>query len=74
MVGRATFGVSRQPEEKEPQPAALVLEGITALNNKGLPALRDVSLSVHRGEILGLAGVSGNGQSEAAEVLAARAR
>jgi ABC-type uncharacterized transport system ATPase subunit len=70
MVGRATFGVSRKPEEKEPQPAALVLEGITALNNKGLPALRDLSLSVHRGEILGLAGVSGNGQSEAAEVLA----
>jgi len=70
MVGRPTFGVTREPEEKEPQPAALVLDGITALNNKGLPALKDVSLSVRAGEILGLAGVSGNGQSEAAEVLA----
>jgi general nucleoside transport system ATP-binding protein len=70
MVGRATFGVTHKPEDKEKQAAALVLDGVTALNNKGLPALREISLSVHAGEILGLAGVSGNGQSEAAEVLA----
>ena len=70
MVGRPTFGVTRKPEEKEQQPAALVLDGVTALNNKGLPALRDISLRVHAGEILGLAGVSGNGQTEMAEVLA----
>ena len=70
MVGRPTFGVTSKHEEKEQQPAALVLENVTALNNKGLPALRDISLNVHAGEILGLAGVSGNGQTEAAEVLA----
>lgn len=70
MVGRPTFGVTRKPEEKNQRPAALVLDGITALNNKGLPALRDISLIVHAGEILGLAGVSGNGQTEVAEVLA----
>ena len=70
MVGRTTFGVTRKPEEKDHQPAALVLDGVTALNNKGLPALREISLSVHAGEILGLAGVSGNGQTELAEVLA----
>jgi simple sugar transport system ATP-binding protein len=70
MVGRSTFGVIRKSEEQNQRPAALVLDGITALNNKGLPALKDISLSVHAGEILGLAGVSGNGQTEVAEVLA----
>jgi simple sugar transport system ATP-binding protein len=70
MVGRSTFGVARTPEEKEQQGAALILDGVTALDNKGLPALKDISLSVHAGEILGLAGVSGNGQTEIAEVLA----
>jgi simple sugar transport system ATP-binding protein len=70
MVGRTTFGVIRKSEEKDQRSAALVLDGITALNNKGLPALRDISLRVHAGEILGLAGVSGNGQTELAEVLA----
>jgi simple sugar transport system ATP-binding protein len=70
MVGRPTFDVTRKPEEKNQRPAALVLDGITAFNNKGLPALREISLRVHAGEILGLAGVSGNGQTEVAEVLA----
>ena len=70
MVGRPTFGVTHKPETKNQQAAALVLDGVSALNNKGLPALRDISLSVHAGEILGLAGVSGNGQTELAEVLA----
>jgi simple sugar transport system ATP-binding protein len=70
MVGRPTFEVTRKPEEEGQRTAALVLDGVTALNDKGLPALRDISLSVHAGEILGLAGVSGNGQTEMAEVLA----
>ena len=35
----------------------------------GLPALHDVTLDVRRGEILGIAGCPGNGQSELAEVL-----
>jgi len=42
---------------------------VSALNNRGLPALKDVSLSVRSGEILGIAGVGGNGQSELAEVI-----
>src|SRR6185312_98772 len=49
---------------------ALILEGVTALDNKGLPALKEVTLAVRAGEIVGLAGVSGNGQTELAEVLA----
>jgi general nucleoside transport system ATP-binding protein len=58
--------------ERPPQPCggpALVLEDLRALNDKGLPALRGVSLHVECGEIVGLAGVDGNGQSELAEVL-----
>jgi ABC-type uncharacterized transport system ATPase subunit len=70
MVGRSTFGVTSKPEGSEPQPEGLVLDRVTALDNKGLPALKEISLNVRAGEILGLAGVSGNGQTELAEVLA----
>jgi simple sugar transport system ATP-binding protein len=48
---------------------ALVVEGVSALNDKGLPALRGVSLHVCCGEIVGLAGVAGNGQRELAQVI-----
>jgi simple sugar transport system ATP-binding protein len=50
--------------------AALALEQVSALDNKGVRALRQLSLSVSSGEILGVAGVSGNGQVELAEVIA----
>jgi general nucleoside transport system ATP-binding protein len=70
MVGRPTFGVNRKGEESQKKERALELERVTALDNKGLPALKDVSLAVQAGEIVGLAGVSGNGQTELAEVLA----
>jgi len=42
---------------------------VQALNDKGLPALRGVSLTVRSGEIVGLVGVAGNGQAELAEVI-----
>ena len=50
-------------------PPVLELRGVSARSSRGLPALHDVDLVVRRGEILGIAGVSGNGQSELAEVL-----
>ena len=70
MVGRSTFGVTRTLDNEHMGVPALVLEGVTALDNKGLPALKEISLNVRAGEIMGLAGVSGNGQTELAEVLA----
>lgn len=48
----------------------LRLDGLCADNDKGHRALGNVSLEVHSGEIVGIAGVSGNGQQELVEVLA----
>ncbi len=70
MVGRPTFGVTRKVGAGQEQTPALALEQVTTLDNKGLPALKEVSLVVQTGEIVGLAGVSGNGQTEIAEILA----
>jgi simple sugar transport system ATP-binding protein len=47
----------------------LLVRGLGAKSNRGLPALKDVSFEVCAGEILGIAGVAGNGQSELAEVI-----
>jgi len=46
-------------------------EDIAVKNDLGQEVLKDVSLTLHKGEILGLAGVEGNGQKELAEALAA---
>ncbi len=68
MVGRETFGVTRQLEEEIGKPV-LQVKNITALSSKGLVALKNISFSVCKKEILGIAGVSGNGQSELGRVL-----
>ncbi|MBK8985435.1 MAG: ABC transporter ATP-binding protein [Chloroflexi bacterium] len=68
MVGRdVVFSVAKTPQQ--PGDVVLSVQDVHAENNKGVPALRGVSLEVHQGEILGIAGVSGNGQSELAEVI-----
>ncbi|MCA1827682.1 MAG: ATP-binding cassette domain-containing protein [Myxococcales bacterium] len=48
---------------------AVEVRDITALSDRDRPALRDLTFSIARGEILGVAGVDGNGQTELAEVL-----
>jgi len=68
MVGRdVVFTVKKKPR----QAGKVVLEmyHVQAENDKGVPALRGVSLEIHSGEILGVAGVAGNGQSELAEII-----
>jgi simple sugar transport system ATP-binding protein len=52
-----------------PGEVCLELRGLAAADDEGLPALTGVSLSVRAGEIVGIAGVSGNGQSELVQVL-----
>lgn len=68
MVGRK---VALAVEKKLSQPGDVVLrvEEITALDNRKLPALKNINFEVKAGEILAIAGVDGNGQSELIEVL-----
>ena len=56
------------------RPPALVIDGLHADDDLGLPALDGVDLTVRAGEIVGIAGVSGNGQDELVEVLAGQRR
>ena len=63
MVGRT---VSFRMEKKPPKPEELVLkiENLTVIGSKGTPAVGGLSLELRAGEVLGIAGVDGNGQSE----------
>ena len=68
MVGREIrFEIF--PRVDEQGESVLRVAGVSALNDRGLPALRDVSFEVAAGEILGFAGVAGNGQEELAQVV-----
>jgi ABC-type uncharacterized transport system ATPase subunit len=68
MVGREVlFRVDKA--ECELGAPVLSVEDVHALNDRRVPALRGVSLEVCAGEIVGLAGVAGNGQRELAEVI-----
>lgn len=68
MVGREVLFHIRK-ESVEPGEPVLEVQDLQARNDLGLPALKRVSFAVRRGEILGIAGVAGNGQRELAEVL-----
>ncbi len=68
MVGREVlFRVEKKPVE--PGEVVLEVHNLQTLNDKGLPALKGVSFTIRQGEILGIAGVAGNGQRELAEVV-----
>jgi general nucleoside transport system ATP-binding protein len=68
MVGRdVLFRIEKEPAN--PGDVVLNVEGVSALNNRGLPALKNVSFEIRSGEILGIAGVAGNGQRELSEVV-----
>lgn len=69
MVGREIVMQLERPEVERGQ-VRLALDDIWAESDRGTPALQGVTLDVRAGEILGLAGVSGNGQRELAQVIA----
>jgi len=68
MVGREV-GFAPNRGEVECGEARLALENVTCDNDRGTAGLRGVSFEVRCGEILGIAGVSGNGQRQLAEVI-----
>ena len=68
MVGRnVTFTVEKP--EKEPGGPVLQIKDLHALDYRKLEALRGLNLEVRRGEILGIAGIDGNGQTELVECI-----
>lgn len=70
MVGREMKEISERTERKCVGDCGLILENITAIGDRGLPALKNLNLTICCGEILGIAGVAGNGQKELCEVIA----
>ncbi|RDI75803.1 ABC-type putative transport system ATPase component [Gaiella occulta] len=68
MVGR-TIRPLQRPAASVSGATVLRVEGVSAEGRQRLPALRRVSFEVRRGEVLGVAGVSGNGQTELVNVL-----
>jgi ABC-type uncharacterized transport system ATPase subunit len=68
MVGRdVLFRVSKPPAR--PGEPVLEVERLSVSRQEGVPAVSDLSLTVRAGEIVGIAGVSGNGQSELVEAV-----
>ncbi|MEN6572617.1 MAG: ABC transporter ATP-binding protein [Anaerolineaceae bacterium] len=68
MVGREVRPLAPQPLKSGP--VCLEIQGMKAMGDRGTEALRGIDLQIHSSEIVGLAGVSGNGQRELAECLA----
>lgn len=63
MVGRAVrFDIDRAPAQTGKP--LLKIENLSCRNSRGILAVRNISFEVHSGEILGIAGVDGNGQTE----------
>lgn len=68
MVGREVlFNVDKPPQNRGD--SVLKVDNVTFVSETGQPVLRDVSFNVFAGEVLGVAGVEGNGQTELVEVL-----
>lgn len=69
MVGREVLFQARK-EPLAPEDTLLEVENLHVSDDRGLPALKGASFQIRAGEILGVAGVAGNGQRELAEALA----
>ena len=69
MVGKEVLLDALDRTEAVSEETAVEAQDLQALDNRGLPAVRGVSFTVRRGEILGIAGIEGNGQSELIEAV-----
>ena len=63
MVGRSVSFVTEK-EEAKLKDVVLQISDLIVNENRGVPAVKELSLDVHAGEIVGVAGIDGNGQSE----------
>ena len=70
MVGRPVSIERKDRISLQSKEAVLVMKDVNAVNDRGIPALKNFNLTVHSGEIVGVAGVDGNGQKELAECIA----
>jgi simple sugar transport system ATP-binding protein len=70
MMGQQPAAPKISRQRTAPSARSLSIRGLTVLDDHNEMAVRDLSLQVRGGEILGIAGVSGNGQRELVEVLA----
>jgi simple sugar transport system ATP-binding protein len=68
MVGRDVF-LTVDKADRPRGERVLEIRNLSCVSETGLPLLTDVNLNLYAGEILGIAGVEGNGQTELAEVL-----
>jgi len=69
MVGRpVVFTTEKEP--KEPGEVILSVKNLTVLDNRNLEKVKGINFEVRAGEIFGIAGVQGNGQTELVEALA----
>ncbi|MFZ4826765.1 MAG: ABC transporter ATP-binding protein [Phototrophicaceae bacterium] len=68
MVGRSVL-LQVDKSEATPRQVVLKVQGLNVLDDRDLPAVREVSLEVRSGEIVGIAGVQGNGQTELVEAI-----
>jgi simple sugar transport system ATP-binding protein len=69
MIGDTAIRARAERKTQLASPIVLELAGLFAEDDEGLPAIESVNLKIHAGEIVGIAGVSGNGQSELVEVI-----
>ena len=69
MVGReVSFAIDKKPANFGAE--LLSVAGLTVKNQDGLPVVKNVSFTIHGGEIFAIAGVSGNGQTEVSDAIA----
>ena len=68
MVGRPVSFVVEK-EKREPGEVMLEVKDLNVRNNKGVLGVKDFSLAIRSGEIVGIAGVDGNGQTELVEAI-----
>ncbi|PRT71618.1 ABC transporter ATP-binding protein [Streptococcus anginosus] len=68
MVGRSV-SFTTEKEASNPKEVVLSIKDLVVNENRGVPAVKNLSLDVRAGEIVGIAGIDGNGQSELVQAI-----